>query len=223
MGHRTFDDDGEPVAALRTFAPSRMNGQSRFCLNGGIQGTSRADESGQISSGTAPHPKLAGRARTAHGLIGDALHHTPTQVRTPAMARRSTTPGLFPPPGYSHTAVVEAGDRLVFTAGAVPLDADGNLVGPGDLAAQTRQVLTNLTAQLTAAGSTLEDVIASTVHVVADTPEALDPAWDEIRASGLSAGPHTSTLLGVTVLGYPGQLVEVTAVAVIPADRQGPS
>lgn len=131
------------------------------------------------------------------------------------MPRYATTPGLFPPPGYSHTAVVEAGERLVFTAGAVPLDAEGNLVGPGDIAAQTRQVLANLTAQLTAASSSLDDVIASTVYVVADHSDALTAAWTEVRASPLSTGPHTSTLLGVTVLGYPGQLVEITATAVV--------
>ncbi|KWT56455.1 hypothetical protein ADL21_39725 [Streptomyces albus subsp. albus] len=134
------------------------------------------------------------------------------------MAHFTTVPGLFPPPRYSHAAVVEAGERLVFTAGAVPLDADGNLVGPGDLAAQTRQVLANLAAQLEAAGSGLDRVIASTVYVAATTTEALFPAWEEVRASALSTGPHTSTLVGVTVLGYPGQLVEITATAVVRED-----
>ncbi len=133
------------------------------------------------------------------------------------MARFTTVPSLFPPPRYSHAAVVEAGERLVFTAGAVPLDADGNLVGPGDVVAQTRQVLANLAAQLEAAGSGLDRVIASTVYV-ATTTEALSSAWEEVRASALSAGPHTSTLVGVTVLGYPGQLVEITATGVVRED-----
>ncbi|MFH9423539.1 RidA family protein [Streptomyces sp. NPDC017529] len=130
------------------------------------------------------------------------------------MARFTTVPGLFPPPQYSHAAVVEAGERLVFSAGAVPLDAEGGLVGPGDAAAQTRQVLANLAAQLEAAGSGLDRVIASTVYVVGASSQDLAPAWDEVRASALSTGPHTSTLVGVTVLGYPGQLVEITATAV---------
>ncbi|MEU4200167.1 RidA family protein [Streptomyces sp. NPDC045470] len=132
------------------------------------------------------------------------------------MARFTTVPALFPPPHYSHAAVVEAGERLVFSAGAVPLDADGNLVGPGDPAAQTRQVLANLATQLEAAGSGLDQVIASTVYVTATTTEALSLAWEEVRASALSTGPHTSTLVGVTVLGYPGQLVEITATGVVP-------
>ncbi|MEF3118311.1 RidA family protein [Streptomyces chrestomyceticus] len=131
------------------------------------------------------------------------------------MARFTTVPGLFPPPRYSHAAVVEAGERLVFSAGAVPLDADGTLVGPDDRPAQTRQVLANLAAQLETAGSGLDQVIASTVYVVGSAPEDLSAVWDEIRASALSTGPHTSTLVGVTVLGYPGQLVEVTATGVV--------
>jgi enamine deaminase RidA (YjgF/YER057c/UK114 family) len=132
------------------------------------------------------------------------------------MVHRMTVPGLFPPPDYAHAAVVEAGQRLVFMAGAVPLDKDGNLVGAGDLAAQTRQVLANLETALQAAGSDLGHVISSTVYVVADEQKDLGRVWDVVRRSGLSDGPHTSTLLGVSCLGYTGQLVEITAVAVVP-------
>ncbi len=128
------------------------------------------------------------------------------------MAQRVTVPGLFPPPDYAHAAVVEAGERLVFTAGAVPLDAEGNLVGEGDIAAQARQVIANLEQALRAVGSDLTRVVATTVYVVG--PE-LD-VWEVVRSSGLAVGPHTSTLLGVSWLGYPGQLVEITAVAVVP-------
>ncbi|MFB7664452.1 RidA family protein [Kitasatospora sp. NPDC056138] len=130
------------------------------------------------------------------------------------MAQHRTVPTLFPPPGYAHTAVVEAGERLVFLAGSVPLDADGGLVGPGDFAAQTRQVLANLETALEAAGSSLPQVVASTVYVVADEPARLSEVWDVVNSSGLAEGPHTSTLLGVACLGYTGQLVEITATAV---------
>jgi enamine deaminase RidA (YjgF/YER057c/UK114 family) len=135
------------------------------------------------------------------------------------MAYRLTVPGLFKPPDYAHAAVVRAGEALVFTAGAVPLDADGGLVGPGDRIAQTRQVLANLTEALHLAGSGLEHVVATTIHVVAPDAAAqaeLSEVWEVVRAGGLTTGPHTSTLLGVTCLGYTGQLVEITAVAVVP-------
>ncbi|GAA4867396.1 RidA family protein [Kitasatospora terrestris] len=132
------------------------------------------------------------------------------------MVERSTVPTLFPPPGYAHTAVVEAGARLAFLAGAVPLAADGALVGPGDHVAQTHQVLANLVEALGHVGSDLSLVVASTVYVVADGPGPLSEVWDVVNASGLNTGPHTSTLLGVPTLGYTGQLVEITVTAVVP-------
>ncbi len=132
------------------------------------------------------------------------------------MAERVVVPSLFPPPNYAHAAVVEAGQRLAFMAGAVPLDAEGRLVGAGDPVAQTHQVLHNLEEALRAVGTDLTQVIASTVYVVADQPKVLSQVWDVVTESGLAAGPHTSTLLGVSCLGYTGQLVEITAVAVIP-------
>ncbi|MFL6075972.1 MAG: RidA family protein [Mycobacteriales bacterium] len=135
------------------------------------------------------------------------------------MVQRMTVPGLFPPPDYAHLAVVEAGERLVFAAGGVPLDADGTLVGAGDPVAQTRQVLANVAAALAAGGTDLRHVIASTVYVVATAPAELGAVWDVVRASDLAADPtgqHTSTLLGVSCLGYPGQLVEITVVAALP-------
>ncbi|WP_441249907.1 RidA family protein [Kitasatospora sp. McL0602] len=131
------------------------------------------------------------------------------------MAQHSTVPALFPPPGYAHTAVVEAGERLAFLGGAVPLGADGVLVGPGDAVAQTHQVLANLEAALLSVGSSLGQVVASTVYVVAAEPGPLSEVWEVVKASGLSDGPHTSTLLGVTTLGYTGQLVEITVTAVV--------
>ncbi|WP_419994021.1 RidA family protein [Streptomyces boninensis] len=129
----------------------------------------------------------------------------------------TTVPALFPPPGYSHTAIVEAGERLAFLAGGVPLDPEGKLVGEGDPEAQARQVIANVAEALAAIGSGLEHVVASSVYVVGTESAALTRVWEVVRDSGLSGGPHTSTLLGVSVLGYPGQLVEITVTAVVPA------
>ena len=64
---------------------------------------------------------------------------------------RHVVPGLFPPPDYAHVAV--AAGRLVLTAGGVPLDPDGTLVGPGDYVEQTRRVIANLLAALEAGGA----------------------------------------------------------------------
>src|SRR5262249_3750535 len=82
------------------------------------------------------------------------------------MPQRAIVPALFQPPGHAHYTLVEAGTALVLTAGAVPLDTSGVLVGEGDLQAQTRQVITNLEIALRAAASGLEHARSSTVYVV---------------------------------------------------------
>ena len=134
------------------------------------------------------------------------------------MIQRVTTPALFPPPRYSHASVVEAGTKLAFLAGSVPLDAEGKLVGPGDHVRQAEQVLLNLEEQLRAVGSDLAHVVATDVYVVSSDTAALSAVWDVVEASGLSVGPHSSTLIGVACLGYGGQLVEITATAVVPEE-----
>jgi enamine deaminase RidA (YjgF/YER057c/UK114 family) len=132
------------------------------------------------------------------------------------MIQRVTVPALFPPPVYSHASVVEAGTKLAFLAGSVTLDADGKIVGEGDPVRQAEQVIANLREQLHAVGSDLEHVVATDVYVVSGEPAVLSAVWDVVEASGLSAGPHSSTLIGVACLGYTGQLVEITATAVVP-------
>ncbi|MEV5381409.1 RidA family protein [Streptomyces sp. NPDC052721] len=132
------------------------------------------------------------------------------------MIRRVTAPALFPPPAYSHASVVEAGTKLAFLAGAVPLDEQGEIVGPGDPVRQAEQVIANLREQLRVVGSDLEHVLSTEVYVVSSEPSVLSAVWEVVEASGLSAGPHSSTLLGVACLGYTGQLVEITATAVVP-------
>lgn len=137
------------------------------------------------------------------------------------MIRRVTVPGLFPPPTYAHASVVEAGTKLAFLAGAVPLDAKGEVVGAGDPVRQAEQVIANLREQLRAVGSDLEHVVSTDVYVVSGEPSVLSAVWEVVEASGLSRGPHSSTLLGVTCLGYTGQLVEITATAVVPEREEG--
>ncbi|QOC90148.1 RidA family protein [Micromonospora craniellae] len=117
---------------------------------------------------------------------------------------------------YAYLATVEPDTRLVFTAGACPLDADGKTVAPGDYPAQARQVMTNLETALRAAGATLADVVKSTVYVASSEQADLVAVWEVVRdAFGDHDAP--STLLGVAVLGYDDQLVEVEAIATVPA------
>ena len=131
--------------------------------------------------------------------------------------RLVVAPDLYPPPDYAHASLV-AGQELVHTAGAVPLDAEGKLVGAGDFAEQARQTLANLTAALAAVGARPEDVVKTTVYVVASEQAELAQVWDVVRRSELAGVP--STLLGVSLLGYAGQLVEIEAVAVLASRRR---
>ncbi len=127
--------------------------------------------------------------------------------------------GLAPTAPYAYAAVTDPG-RMVFTAGACPLDADGAVVAVGDVAGQARQVMTNLCTTLEGAGVGLGDVLKTTVYVVTSDREDLVAAWDVVRSA---FGDHDapSTLVGVTVLGYPDQLVEVEAVAVLDVPGEG--
>jgi len=113
---------------------------------------------------------------------------------------------------YAYAAVTDPG-RMVFTAGACPLDADGVTVAPGDVAGQARQVMANLATALAATGAQLTDVLKTTVYVATSDRADLTAAWEVVRAA-FGEHPAPSTLVGVTVLGFPDQLVEVEAVAV---------
>jgi enamine deaminase RidA (YjgF/YER057c/UK114 family) len=117
---------------------------------------------------------------------------------------------LAPPPGYSHVAVAPAG-TLVLTAGAVPLDADGNVVAPDDPAAQADVVLDHLVVALETGGASPADVLKTTVYVVGGHAAQV-AVWGVVRASSVGRAP--STLLGVSSLGYRGQVVEIEATAV---------
>lgn len=121
-------------------------------------------------------------------------------------------PALSDEVPYAYAAVVGP-SSLVFTAGACPLDDDGAVVAPGDVATQARRVMDNLATALAASGCTLADVAKSTVYVASADRDDLVAAWHVVAAA---FGDHDapSTLLGVAMLGYPEQLVEVEAVAV---------
>ena len=123
---------------------------------------------------------------------------------------------------YAYAAVAHDVSRLIFTAGACPLDEDGVIVAVGDVAAQTERVMTNLRIALQAAGADLTDVVKSTVYVASQRREDLLAAWAVVRRH---FGDHEppSTLLGVAILGYQHQLVEVEVVAALRRAQTVPS
>jgi len=113
---------------------------------------------------------------------------------------------------YAYAAVAPAGS-LVFTAGACPIDPDGVVTPIGDYVAQAEVAMANLVTALAAAGALLTDVLKTTVYVASADQRDLVSVW-QVVATAFGAHDAPSTLLGVSVLGYSGQLVEIEAVAV---------
>jgi enamine deaminase RidA (YjgF/YER057c/UK114 family) len=134
------------------------------------------------------------------------MTHTTRLVRSPDLSNAAE---------YAYAAVVAAGSRLVFTAGACPLDESGTTVGIGDVRAQAAQAVANLQVSLGDAGASLDDVIRTTVYVASSQRQDLVATWEVVRDAFAPHDPP-STLLGVAALGYADQLVEVDAVAALP-------
>ena len=128
-------------------------------------------------------------------------------------------PTLSKPAGYSHIAEVNSG-KIVYIAGQIAVDKDGNVVGKGDFAKQVRQVFENLTAATKAAGGSMNDVIKLNYYISETIDRSQLPALREIRAGYLtSATPPASTLLFVKGLATADYLIEIEAVAVIGAAK----
>lgn len=116
--------------------------------------------------------------------------------------------GVAPPAGHYSHGIIAAG-RILFVAGQVALDEEGQLVGRGDAAAQARQVLTNLKRVIEGAGGTMADVARTTVYLT-DLDDR-GPVGN-VRAEFFPAPPPANTLLVVASLAHPDFLVEIDAV-----------
>ena len=125
--------------------------------------------------------------------------------------------GVHSPTGkYSHAARVDGG-KLLVVAGQVPLDIDGNLVGEGDVAAQTPQVFQNIEAVLQSAGGSFADVVEFTYYVVGrENVQGFIGARTAIFDAACPNGVFPpATLLVVGGLANEQFLLEVSALAVI--------
>ncbi|KRA24569.1 enamine deaminase RidA [Microbacterium sp. Root61] len=115
---------------------------------------------------------------------------------------------------YAYAATAPSNARLVFLAGACPLDDDGTTAAIGDYVGQAAACVDTMTRALADAGATLEDVISTRVLVASSDRADLGAVWEVVR-DAFGAHDVPSTLLGVTVLGYEHQLVEIEAVAAL--------
>ena len=118
---------------------------------------------------------------------------------------------------YSVGMSVNAG-RLVYVAGQVALDSEGNLVGPGDAAAQTKQVLANIGHILAAAGAGFSNVVEFTTYVVGrESVQQFIAGRTEVYPDLFPGGDYPpNTLLVVDGLVREDFLVEIKAVAALP-------
>jgi 2-iminobutanoate/2-iminopropanoate deaminase len=123
------------------------------------------------------------------------------------------SPKLGKPSGhFSQATVIEARGRLVFISGMVAKDVNSNVVGVGDIEAQTRQVCENVKAAVEAAGGTLADVCRVDVYV--RNMEHFD-AIHKVRREYFPPPAPASTMVEVTKMTSPDYLIEINAIAVI--------
>lgn len=122
--------------------------------------------------------------------------------------------GLLKPGYYTPTISVQGG-RTIYVAGQVSQDIHGNVVGKGDLLAQTEQVYKNLGLALAGAGATFADVVKLNVYVVGFQSQQR-ALLQSVREKYVSKeNPPASTLVGVQALARADFLVEIEAVAVV--------
>ena len=118
---------------------------------------------------------------------------------------------------YAYAATDPANARLVFLAGACPLAENGSTVAHGDYAGQATRAVENMRTALADAGATIHDVLSTRVLVASSSQADLATAWEVVR-DAFADHDVPSTLIGVTVLGYDDQLVEIEAIAAVPEE-----
>jgi reactive intermediate/imine deaminase len=117
------------------------------------------------------------------------------------------------PFGVFSNATLAGPGQLYFISGQVAVDAQGKLVGKGDIRAQTRQVLENIKAALAAVGGTMDDIACVNVFVM-DMQHL--QAIHEVRAEYWQGNYPASTLVQVAGLVHADYLIEINATAIIP-------
>ena len=128
--------------------------------------------------------------------------------------RTELSPKSIPDPRPRYTqGILAEGKRLLFIAGQTGVDAGNNVVGKGDVAAQTEQVLQNMKAVLDEAGASFADIVKITTYITDPRfRDGLNPA----RLKYFGDNPPASTLVVVSGLADPDYLVEIEAIAVLP-------
>ena len=128
------------------------------------------------------------------------------------MVKRTNPPSLSTPAGYTHVVEVAQAARTVYIAGQVSFDVNRQVVGVGDMAAQTEQVFKNLEAALAAAGATFADVVKMVTYV---TDMSHLPALRAARGRYFGEALPASTLVQVSALAHPDLMIEIEVIAAV--------
>ncbi|MFD4460345.1 RidA family protein [Nocardia sp. NPDC058480] len=134
------------------------------------------------------------------------------------MSVELVNPEGLPKPEVYRQLSIATGSRLVFLAGQVARDADGNPVGTGDFAAQVEQAYLNIGTALGAIGGSFDDVAKLTIYVVDWSADKFPLLGEGVARAAAKLGVDPVkpiTLIGVAALGEPDLLVEVEATAVL--------
>jgi enamine deaminase RidA (YjgF/YER057c/UK114 family) len=123
--------------------------------------------------------------------------------------------GLSQNPAFTNVVVVTGPVRTIYIGGQDAVDATGQIVGIGDIGAQTAQVFANMQTALEAAGAGLEHVVKWNILIVEGQPLELGFAEFQ-RVWGERANPPVITAAFVSALANPEFLVEMDAIAVVP-------
>ena len=124
--------------------------------------------------------------------------------------------GMLRNPAFSQAAVISGPVRTIYVGGQDAVLADGTIVGVGDLAAQTKQVLANLETALSAAGAGLENVMKWNLLIVEG--QSVQDGFRAFQEFWGDRPPHAPLITAafVKALAHPDFLVEMDAIAVIP-------
>ena len=141
-----------------------------------------------------------------------------TSTNTPNSGRVEllSPDGLVQNPAFSNVAVVSGQVRTIYIGGQDAVTADGEIVGKGDLAAQTAQVLANVETALAAGGAGPEHVVKWNLFIVEGQDirqgyEAFQRVWGD-----RTSPPPLITAAFVSALAHPDFLVEMDAIAIVP-------
>jgi enamine deaminase RidA (YjgF/YER057c/UK114 family) len=124
--------------------------------------------------------------------------------------------GLVKNPAFSNVAVVSGQVRTIYVGGQDAITAEGEIVGKGDLGAQTAQILANIETALAAAGAGLEHVVKWNLFIVEG--QDIAPGFAAYRRvwGDRQSPPPLITSAFVKGLAHPDFLAEMDVIAVVP-------